>query len=85
MQYGADTYAPPMKTFLNENDISDKNIALFECHGSSGGEKCFSQFEKALNNKNIKIRLELQDSIKTKSEETEKQIEMFCENIVQSI
>ncbi|WP_350342648.1 flavodoxin [Proteinivorax tanatarense] len=32
------TYSPPIRTFLKENKIKDKNIAMFCCHGGQVGK-----------------------------------------------
>ncbi len=42
----ASTFAPPIYTFLCENDLSGKKVAFFACHGSGGAGKCFEDFKK---------------------------------------
>ena len=42
------TYAPPIKTFINQNRISGKRVAFYACHGGGGAEKCFKNLRQAL-------------------------------------
>lgn len=44
----AGSFAPPMKSFLSQYQISGKQIALFASHGGGGAEKCFAKLKKAL-------------------------------------
>lgn len=30
------TYAPPIKTFIEDNNLKNKDIAVFVCHGGGG-------------------------------------------------
>lgn len=46
------TYAPPINTFLSENEIKNKNIGLFICSGNNK-RNTFSNFEKALEGNKI--------------------------------
>lgn len=46
------TYAPPINTFLSENEIKNKNIGIFICSGNNK-RNTFSDFEKALENNKI--------------------------------
>lgn len=41
------TYAPPFRSFLESNAISNKKIALFSCHEGQNG-KTFSHFKEKL-------------------------------------
>lgn len=43
------TYAPPIRTFLENSNISNKKIALFSCHEGQNG-KVFSHFKDKLKN-----------------------------------
>lgn len=40
------TYANPVATFLNENDLSNKRVVLFITHGGSGVAKSLSDLRK---------------------------------------
>lgn len=52
------SYSPPIKTFLLENEIKDKNIYLLVCHGGSL-RNTFNDYEKALKGNNIVSKLDL--------------------------
>lgn len=41
------TYAPPINTFLSENEIKNKNIGIFICSGNNK-RNIFENFEKVL-------------------------------------
>lgn len=79
-----ETYAPPINTFLSENEISNKNIALFIC---SGGNKrnTFSNFENALCNNNIIGKLELVYPIKNGIEEAASKAEEWAKECMNKI
>lgn len=42
----AGTFSPAIRTFLTENDLSGKKVALFACHGGGGADKCFERLKK---------------------------------------
>lgn len=44
----AGSFAPPIKSFISQYDIKDKQIALFASHGGGGAEKCFNKLRDAL-------------------------------------
>lgn len=77
----AGSFTPPVKSFLSENDLSGKNIALFACHAGGGAEKCFSKLRKELTDCNITSVLSLIEPGKNKKEENVIKIEEFCISI----
>ena len=44
----AGSYAPPVKSFINQYHIQGKQVALFASHGGGGAEKCFAKLKEAL-------------------------------------
>lgn len=78
------TYAPPINTFLSENEIKNKNIALFIC---SGGNKrnTFSNFEEALKSNKIIGELELIYPIKNGIEEAKDKVEAWAKECISKI
>ncbi len=48
----ASTYAPPFHTFLFNNSLENKKVALFCCHEGSPG-KTFTHFKKNLQNSDV--------------------------------
>jgi flavodoxin len=68
----AGTYAAPFNTFLDGKNISNKNIAIFTCHGGGGSEKCFANFKKSLADNIFIGEIELLDPLK---KETDKNLD----------
>lgn len=81
----AGSYTPPIKTFLSENDLSGKKIALFVCQQGNDASKCFDKFKKELPDCEIVDTLALIDPGKNKTNENQLQIDTFCYNILNSI
>ncbi len=77
----AGSFTPPVKTFLSENDLSRKNIALFACHSGGGTEKCFNKLRKELTDCNITSVLSLIEPGKNEKKENVIKIEEFCKSI----
>ncbi len=44
----AGAFASPINSFIAQNAISDKTVALFVCRGGSDTEKCFAKIKQAL-------------------------------------
>ena len=44
----AGNVAPPLRTFIKENDLSGKRIAAFACQSGAGAEKAFAKLTAAL-------------------------------------
>lgn len=49
----AGTYTPPLNTFICDNEIKDKKLAFFICHGGGGASKCISKLKEALKGNEI--------------------------------
>lgn len=58
----ASTYAPPINTFISENEISGKNIGIFACHAGGGAKKCFDKLEGILKDNTIIGCIEFNDT-----------------------
>lgn len=67
------TYAPPIKTFLTENTIKEKNIYLFVCNGGNMG-KTWSDYENALKGNTIVSKLDLVYPIKNGIEQAKNKV-----------
>lgn len=77
----AGTFAPPIRTFIKENDLSKKKIALYACSASGNAEKCFGKLKEELKDCNIIASLSLIEPKKKQSEENDKKIKEFCNKI----
>ena len=43
----ASTFAPPLRTFINENpNVKDKKIAVFTCFSGGGADKAIGKMKK---------------------------------------
>ncbi|MHB8127841.1 MAG: flavodoxin family protein [Mobilitalea sp.] len=70
-------FAPPLNTFLHENDIKGKNIFLFACHMGGGAEKCFLKMRALLGDNNIMGTMEFVDPLTNPKDDTDTKIEGF--------
>ena len=44
----AGSFAPPIRSFVNDYKIRNKRIAIFASHGGGGAVKCFAKLKEAL-------------------------------------
>lgn len=42
----AGSFAPPIRTFIKDNNLEGKKIAMFACHAGGGANGCFEKFKK---------------------------------------
>lgn len=75
------TYAPPINTFLSENEIKNKNIALFCCSGNNK-RNTFTNFEKALEGNKIVGEIEFVYPIKNGIEEAKNKAKEWIKEIL---
>ncbi|MDR2011327.1 MAG: flavodoxin [Bacteroidales bacterium] len=64
------TIAPPVATFLSENDLSGKTVVPFITHGGGGKAKCFTDMQKLCSGATITEGLAIRDS-RSKSSKAE--------------
>lgn len=60
----AGTYAPPYNTFLNKENISNKNIYLFACHKGGGAEKFYKNMKETIPNNKFKGEIDFNEPLK---------------------
>lgn len=77
----AGTFAPPLRTFIRENELMEKKIALFACCSGGATEKCFEQLKKETGNSTVFSTLRLIDPLKGNQVEVERQIVDFCKTL----
>ncbi len=79
----AGTFVPPIRTFVNDNQdkLKGKKFAIAMCQSGSGGEKAIEKLKNLLNVEKIEQELVLIDPKDKSSDEKDKRIEEFCENI----
>lgn len=74
----AGTFAPPLRTFIRENELMNKKVALFACCSGGPTEKCFEQLKKEIGNSSVLSTLRLIDPLKGNQAEVDRQIVDFC-------
>ena len=79
----AGNVAPPIRTFVRDNDLSGKRIAAFACEGGSGAEKAFGKLKDCLGRDSLEAELVLIDPKARLSEENSRKIREFCGRLKQ--
>lgn len=77
----ASTFTPPIKTFLKENNISEKKIALYVCYAGGQTKKCFNKLKKELPDCDIITTLALLDPKTKQNAINDVKIKEFCAKI----
>ena len=74
----AGNMAPPIRSFIAENDLSGKRIAAFACQGGSGAEKAFAKLRACLGAGRLEAELILIDPKDRPDAENDRRMEAFC-------
>jgi len=74
----ASNVAPPLRTFIKDNDLAGKRFAAFACQAGNGAEKAFGKLKAALGAEDLDAELILIDPKAHPSEENEKKLAAFC-------
>ena len=74
----ASNIAPPIRSFIRENDLTGKRVAAFACEGGSGAEKAFAKLKAALGREALEAELILIDPKDRPTEENERKLAGFC-------
>ena len=74
----ASNIAPPIRTFIKENNLSGKHISAFACQSGSGAEKAFEKLKACLSVDQFKSTMVLIDPKLKPNEENERKIKDFC-------
>lgn len=77
----AGTFTPPLRTFIQRNQLTGKNIALFASCSGGGTEKCFDQLKQATDNTTLISTLRLVDPLKQRDAEVQRNIVDFCRRL----
>lgn len=76
------TYAPPIKTLLENYNISNKNIGLFACHGGGGASKFYNNIKKEIPNNKFLGEIDFCDPLKKDTEESIKRAIDWASKII---
>jgi flavodoxin len=74
----AGTFAPPLRTFIRENKLTGKKVALFACCSGGAAEKCFEQLKKEIGGCTVVSTLRLIDPLKCFKADIDRTIVDFC-------
>lgn len=74
----AGTFAPALRTFLQENDLKGKRIALAACSSGGGAQGCFKKLMAELKIAQVDATLSLIDPKKKPAPENREHIDAFC-------
>ena len=77
----ASNMAPPLRTFIRDNDLNGKQISAFACQAGNGAEKAFAKLKAALGITALENELILIDPKAKPTDENEQKIEEFCEKL----
>ncbi len=74
----AGNVAPPLRTFVSENDLTGKRLAAFACQGGSGAERAFKKMLAAIGTDRFEAELVLNDPKDRPDDGNEAKIREFC-------
>lgn len=74
----AGNMAPPIRTFVKENDLHGKAVSAFACQSGSGAEKAFAKLKACSGIDTLEAELILIDPKDKPSEDNERKIREFC-------
>ena len=79
----ASTFTPPLRTFICDNidTIKNKRIAAFACQGGSGAEKALTKLAECIGIKEFEDKAVFIDPKARHTEDTDKAIEIFANNL----
>ena len=77
----AGTFTPPLRTFLSENDLSSKRVAVVASSSGGSAEKCISRLMEAAGASSIAAQVSLVDPKTRPSEENEKLLNDFTDEL----
>ncbi len=70
--------APPVHTFLGENDLTGRTVAYFCCHAGGGPQKFGEMMRAALNGCRIAAEADFRDPYTKRCDGTDARIDEFC-------
>ena len=77
----AGTFAPPLRTFVRDNQMTGKNVALFASCSGGSTDKCFADLTKEIAGCSVISTLRLVDPVKNARLETDEKIADFCKRL----
>ena len=77
----AGNMAPPLRTFIRDNDLRGKTIAAFACESGSGAEKAMARLKAALGIGALEAEAVLIDPKARPDPENDRKLAAFCEKL----
>ena len=77
----ASNFVPPLRTFIRENALKGKQIAVFACEAGSGAEKAFAKLKAELGIDAFQAEAVLIDPKARPNPENEQKIKAFCDKL----
>ena len=74
----AGNVAPPIRTFVRENDLAGRRIAAFACESGAGAEKAFARLKACLGIDALEAEMILIDPKDKPNAENDAKIAAFC-------
>ena len=79
----AGTFAPPLRTFIAENDLGGKKLAFAACSSSGNAAGCFAKLKSLLGDPLPLAELSLKDPKTKPMDESRRLIDDFCRKLLQ--
>ena len=73
--------APPVNTFLGENDLAGRTVAYFCCHAGGGPKKFNETMRTALKGCSIAAEADFRDPYTKRCDGTDARIDEFCSRL----
>ena len=77
----ASNFAPPLRTFIHDNDLSGKKFAAFVCETAGGDEKTFLKLKAELGIDSLEAELTLLDPKFKPDPANDDKIKEFCSKL----
>ena len=74
------TYAPAIHSFLSNNDIKNKTIYLFACHGGGGADKYYAKMKERLQGNIVAGTIDFIEPLKGNQEEIKTKLAKFIKD-----
>ena len=71
---------PPLRTFIQENDLKGEHFAAFACQAGNGAEKAFKKLSAVLGVEELEKMLILIEPKAKQNPENDRKIQEFCQN-----
>lgn len=77
----AGSFTPPLKTFIRNNDLSNKKVAFFACNSGGDADQCFTKLKQEIPKNDILATLSLTQPKVNQAEENLIKINEFCNRL----